>query len=82
MVKLKYFNCKLKLYMNLYPYFCEDIDNIVRSFLYTYPEAICDPILSTNTNLVAYLKSIAVRRTIERISYVDGIIHSEDDRPA
>ncbi len=70
--------------MDLSKYICKDLENMVHGYTHTYPEACED---CSDVSLLKYLKLIAVREMCigtvgERRFLVDGVLHSEDDKPA
>ncbi len=60
----------------------EEIEHMIKSFLFTYPEVDRISIRSTNPKFVNYMKSIAVRtvkiKGTDMEFYVDGIRHNEE----
>ncbi len=60
----------------------EEVEYMIKGFLFTYPEVDCEDMKLKNPKFVNYMKSIAVR-TVEVVGFnvefcVDGIRHNED----
>ncbi len=63
-------------------YFPEEIEHMIQSFLFTYPEVDCIAMRSTDPKFVNYMKSITVRTVkiqgADVEFYMDGILHNEE----
>ncbi len=60
----------------------EEIEHMIQSFLFTYPEVDCIAVRSANPKFVNYMKNIAVRTVkIQGANvefYMDGVCHNEE----